>query len=120
MSGKLEDIGYELTKLWKHLTRQELCEQFGISDRSLYRYQSALGLDTKMQNPIKAGKPLSVFINTKDNQIVKKTFKGWQHFVVWSKAQSHPYRIISPETISMDYSRKIDEAKTFYQKMKGN
>lgn len=116
---KLEEIGYELTKLWKHLNRQEICEHFGISDRTLYRYQNSLGLDTKEQNPIKAGKPLSVYINTKDNQIKKQNFKGWQHFVVWSKAQSHPYRIISSDAITIDYSRKTEEAKTFYQKMKG-
>lgn len=117
--SKLDEIGYELTKVWNHLDRKEICEQFNISDRTLYRYQSALGLETKTQNPIKAGKPLSVFINTKDNQIKKQSFKGWKHFVIWSKSQSHPYRIISSETISIDYSKLTEEAKTFYQKMKG-
>ena len=115
--SKLEKIGFELSKMWKHLTREELCEQFKISDRSLYRYQSILGLDSKVQNPIKAEKELSVYINTPDNKVEKKTFKSWQHFVVWAKSQSHPIRITEKEVINIDYSKYTDEAKRFYETM---
>lgn len=115
--SKLQEIGFELSKMWQHMTREELCEQLNISNRTLYRYQSMLGLETKAQNPIKAEKEMFVFINTKDNKVKKQTFKSWNHFAIWSKAQSHPFRITDKEVINIDYSKQTDEAKKFYKEL---
>jgi len=116
--AKFKEIAYELSKMWKYLTREEIRDYFGISDRSLYYYQSTLGLKKEMQTPLKAGKSMSVYINTKDNQIKKQTFKSWEHFAAWSKAQAHPYIISEPNVINMDYNRVTEEAQRFNKLLK--
>ena len=113
--SRFKEIGYELSKLWKYLTRQELCEYFGISDRTLYRYQSKLELDKTNQEVIKSNKNISIYINTPDNKVKRQTFKSWQHFVVWTKAQSHPFVITEPNVINIDYKKLTSDAKRFYQ-----
>ena len=111
--GKFEEIAYELKKTWNYLTREELCDYFGISDRSLYRYQSKLELTKETQKPLKANQTVPIYINTPDNKVKKQTFKSWQHFVVWAKAQSHPFVISDGNVINMDYKRTTDEARKF-------
>ena len=34
--GRLEEIAYELKNLWSYLTRQELSEYYGVSERTLF------------------------------------------------------------------------------------
>lgn len=118
--GKLEEIGYELAKTWKYLTRQEICDYFGISDRTLYRYQDKLNLTKEMQtNPLKAAKyGVSIIMNTPDNKVKQQNFKSWEHFAVWTKAQAHPYRITEKNIVNIDYSKITDEAKQFLQSIK--
>ena len=115
--AKLEEIAYELSKLWNYHTREELCEYFNISDRTLYRYQSKLELNKVTQKPIKAKNSLSVYLNTKDNKVKKQDFKSWLHFVAWSKAQPHPYRISDGNVINIDYSKLTEDAKNFLKSL---
>lgn len=118
--GKFEEIAYGLTKVWDYLTREEICDWFGISDRSLYRYQSQLELRKESQKPITKSNSMSVpiYINTPDNKVKKQTFKSWEHFVLWSKSQEHPYRITDGNIINIDYNSLTEDAKKFRRKLK--
>lgn len=115
--GKLKEIAYELTKSWEHMSREDLCEYFGVSDRTLFRYQSKLGLGTNNLESMETTNPIKVFINTSDNKIKNQTFKNWQHFAVWTKAQSHPFVISEGNVINMDYKKVIPEAKKLLAKL---
>ena len=117
--GRFEEIAYGLTKVWDSLTRQEICEWFGISDRSLYRYQTMLQLRKETQKPItKSNSVVPMYINTPDNKVQKKQFKSWDHFVLWTKSQEHPYRITDSNIIDIDYKKLTEEAKKVRQRLK--
>lgn len=113
--SRLEQIAYELKNLWKYLTRNEICEYFNITDRTLYNYQKKLNLPKNESIEMKVSKPITVYMNTEDNKLRKQVFKNYKHFVVWSKAQSHPFKIIDQNSISIDYTRVTPEAKEYMQ-----
>ena len=46
--GRLEEIAYELKNLWSYLTRQELSEYYGVSERTLFTYSKKLNLPKKI------------------------------------------------------------------------
>lgn len=133
MAGKLKEIAYELSKLWKYLTRQELCMYYGVTDRTLYNYQNKLGLDKKkglleerqdLERLYNSKDCVTLYVQNRPNNFKKITFKNWQHFVVWSKAQSHPMRIDTMKkngktyTICrMDLDRKIPQAIEYEKAM---
>lgn len=133
MAGKLKEIAYELSKLWNYLTRQELCDYYGVTDRTLYNYQKQLGLDKK-KGLLEERQDLEKLYNSKDcvilyvqngpNNYKRTVFKNWNHFAVWSKAQAHPMAIDTMEkngktyTICrMDLNRKIPQAIEYEKAM---
>ena len=106
--SRLDEISDELKKLWTKLSRQELCEYYEITDRTLYNYQNKLGLPKKGNEKLSTvTNPIVVFMNKSNNETKKQVFKNWEHFVIWSKAQSYSYRIISSNEIHIDYSKKL-------------
>ena len=46
--GRLEEIAYELKNLWSYLTRQELSEYYGVSERTLFTYSKKLNLPKRL------------------------------------------------------------------------
>ena len=96
--SKLVSIAWELKNLWEHLTRQELSEYYGISERTLYTYSKQLNLpkkiDRAVDNPITktaADNPVEVWIHNKEEKnFTRHLFRNWLQFVFWTKAQSHP------------------------------
>ena len=90
-------IAYELKTLWGFLTRKELSEYYGVSERTLYTYSKMLQLPKKNdRNHIvqkqKGLSSLPVEIHVKNPQTniyEKKVFPDWGHFALWTKAQSH-------------------------------
>ncbi len=132
-TSKLHTIGYELSNLWNHLSRIELCEYFNISRRTLYTYSQKLNLPKKVDKVVKATEtenPLNVYISNpaKSSKSLKsykrQTFNSWEKFAIWSKAQRHPFRIDTLEknnktyvTINMDTNTIVSEAEKFETKM---
>ena len=117
--GRFEEIAYELAKVWNSLTREEIRDWFDISDRSLYRYQNMLQLRKETQKPItKSNSVVPMYINTPDNKVQKKQFKSWEHFVLWTKSQEHPYTITDSNIINMDDSKLTEDARKFRQRLK--
>ena len=118
MASKLKDIAYELKNLWGYLSRKELCEYYNITDRTLYNYQNKLELPKKLNSdPIKEDKPISVLVN-RNGKYEKQTFKNWQHFAVWEKAQSHSIKIDSVNKkgqsyITCDFLAKRKDAEQY-------
>lgn len=96
--SKVVSIAWELKNLWEHLTRKELSDYYGVSERTLYTYSKQLNLPKKIdkvvENPITntaADNPVEVWIHNKEEKkYSKQTFKNWLQFVFWTKAQSHP------------------------------
>ena len=116
--SKLRGIAFELKNLWSYLTRQELCEYYSITDRTLYNYQNKLSLPRKINEQAKKGdRTISIYV--KDNGKYKKQcFKSWEHFVVWEKAQSHSIKLDSinkdgKSYITCDFLQKRKEAKQY-------
>ena len=69
--SKLRGIAFELKNLWSYLTRQELCEYYSITDRTLYNYQNKLSLPRKINEQAKKGdRTISIYV--KDNGKYKK------------------------------------------------
>lgn len=121
--SKLVEVAFELTKLWNYLTRQELCNYFNISGRTLYTYSKKLNLPKKIDTE----QITETTYNNKDNIILyvsqpnknykKQIFKNWEHFTIWAKSQSHPFRLDTIEkngkkymVAKMDRTREIKEA----------
>lgn len=116
---KLKEIAYELKNLWQYLTRQELSEYYGISQRTLFTYSKKLELPKKIDRNIqqKTGTPVELWIR-KDNKYVKQTFKNWEHFTKWQNAQSRCIRINSKNEngknyIICDFLNKKPEAEKY-------
>lgn len=88
MSSKVLQIAYELKNLWSYLTRQELSEYYGISERTLFTYSKKLNLPKKVDRNVvpKVGTPVHLWVNTND-RYEEYTFKNWEHFATWQKAQ---------------------------------
>ena len=113
--SKLEEIAYELKNLWQHLSRQELCEYYDVTERTLCNYKNKLNLPKNNCKGLTTTNPISVYINTPDNSIKKQIFKSWNHFVIWSKAQSHPFVISDQNVINIDYNRETLDAQKYRQ-----
>lgn len=92
--SRLEEIAYELKNLWGYLTRKELSEYYGVSERTLFTYSKKLDLPKKIDRnvPERKGDPVNIWIH-KDNKYIKQTFKNWEHFTKWEKAQPRSMRI---------------------------
>lgn len=115
--SKLLNIAWELKNLWSYLTRQELSEYFGVSERTLFTYSKKLELPKKIDKDIepKTGEPVNVWVYNKDKKkYVRTTFRNWEHFVVWQRAQSHPIHL---DTIEKD-GHKYVICKFFENKTK--
>ena len=99
--SKVLGIAWELKNLWNYLTRKELSDYYGVSERTLYTYSKQLNLPKKIDKvtePIHQEQNVSIWVYNKDTKKYKKMlFKNWDHFVVWSKAQSYPITIDSME-----------------------
>ena len=105
--SKVLDIAWELKNLWNYLTRKELRDYYGVSERTLYTYSKQLNLPKKIDRvtePIHQEQNVFIWNYDKDtNKYKKMTFKNWDHFVVWSKAQSYPITIDSMERDGQRY-----------------
>lgn len=111
---KMDRIAFEFSKLWKYLTKDELCEYFDITTPTFNKYQTRLKLDKQDKRTLTSSKhQIEVTVNTYDNKKQKRTFKSWEHFTVWTKAQAHPIRITDKDNINIDYTRWTDEAKQY-------
>lgn len=117
--GKLEEIAYELKNLWTYLTRQELAEYYGISERTLFTYSKKLNLPKKIDKNIqvKTGTPVDLWIH-KDKKYVRQTFKNWEHFTKWQNAQSRNIKIDTmtrngKNYVICDFMSKKPEAKLY-------
>lgn len=120
---KLKEIAYEFKNLWQYLTRQELSEYYGVSQRTLFTYSKKLNLPKKIDRnlPQKTGTPVELWIH-RDNKYVKQTFKNWEHFTKWQSAQSRCIRIDSKNKdgknyIICDFLNKKPEAKLYESKL---
>lgn len=93
--SKLLNIAWELKNLWDHLTRHELSEYFGVSERTLFTYSKKLDLPKKIDKTVEETiEPVNVWVfNKETHKYTRTTFKNWQHFVVWQKAQPHPIQL---------------------------
>lgn len=121
--SKVLDIAWELKNLWNYLTRKELSDYYGVSERTLYTYSKQLNLPKKIDRATDLiQQEQNVFIwnfDKETNKYKKMTFKNWDHFVVWSKAQSYPITIDSMEKDGHRYvtckhlSTKIKEAEEY-------
>ncbi len=116
---KLLEIAYELKNLWTYLTRQELSEYYGISERTLFTYSKKLNLPKKIDRNIiaKTGKPVDLWIH-RDHKYVKQTFKNWEHFTKWQNAQSRAIKIDTMNKngksyVICDFLQKKQDAKTY-------
>ena len=116
--SRLKGIAFELKNLWSYLTRQELCEYYDITDRTLYNYQNKLQLPRKINEEAKKPeKDVCIWIN-ENGKYRKQSFKSWEHFVIWQKAQSHSIKIDSitrsgKSYITCDFLQKKKEAKLY-------
>lgn len=115
---KLEEIAYEFKNLWQHLSRQELCEYYNVTERTICNYKNKLNLSKNICKGLKVSNPLSVYVNTPDNKTKKQTFKSWNHFVIWSKAQGHPFKIVDGNKINIDYTEDIEDARKYKELLK--
>ena len=121
--SKLEEIAYELKNLWGYLTRKELSDYYGVSERTLFTYSKKLELPKKIDKNVveKTGKPVDLWIH-KDNKYVRQTFKNWEHFTKWEKAQSRSIKIGTLEKdgksyVTCDFLNKKPEAVKYEQSL---
>lgn len=117
--GRLEEIAYELKNLWSYLTRQELSEYYGVSERTLFTYSKKLNLPKKIDRNVqeKTGKPVELWIH-KDHKYVRQTFKNWEHFTKWTNAQSRSICINTmtrngKNYVTCDFLNKKEDAKKY-------
>lgn len=121
--SKIAEIAFELTKLWTYLTRQELCNYFDISGRTLYTYSKKLNLPKKVdteqiaENAYNNKQNVILYVSQPNKNYKRQIFKNWEHFVIWSKSQSHPFRLDTIEkngkkymVAKIDRTREITEA----------
>lgn len=94
--SKLKSIAYELKNLWTYLTRQELCAYYDVSERTLCNYKNKLGLPKNISTETKIDKPVKIYIK-EGNSYNPQSFKSWEHFAIWEKAQSHSIKIDTVE-----------------------
>ena len=94
--SKLKQIAFELTQLWSNFTRQELCDVFHISSKTLYRYSKELNLPKKIdkvtQEKINPKEQVCLWIKQEPQS---KTFKrtafkisSWYRFWKWNSWNS--------------------------------
>ena len=117
--SRLEEIAYELKNLWSYLTRQELSEYYGVSERTLFTYSKKLDLPKKIDKNVvpKTGNPVSIWIH-QGNKYVRQDFKNWEHFTKWEKAQSRSIRINTMEKngnsyVTCEFLNKKPEAEAY-------
>lgn len=117
--SRLEEIAYELKNLWGYLTRKELSDYYGISERTLFTYSKKLELPKKIDKNVveKTGKPVNIYVN-RDGKYIRQTFKNWEHFTKWEKAQSRSIKIDTLEKngnkyVTCDFLGKKEDAKQY-------
>lgn len=90
-ANKLGEIAYELKNLWNSLSRQELCDYYGVTDRTLYNWQKILNLPKNTNEAKAVTNPITVYVQKEDSKTYGKTiFKDWDHISNWFKAQKYP------------------------------
>ena len=115
--SKLKQIAFELTQLWSNFTRQELCDVFHISSKTLYRYSKELNLPKKIdkvtQEKINPKEQVCLWIKQEpQSKTFKRTaFKNWQQFSTWTKAQSRPIKIDVLEQNGKRYTTCVFNSK---------
>jgi len=121
--SRLEEIAYELKNLWGYLTRKELSDYYGISERTLFTYSKKLELPKKIDKNVveKTGQPVNIYVN-RDGKYIKQTFKNWEHFTKWEKAQSRSIQIGTLEKngnkyVTCDFLNKRPEAIKYEQSL---
>lgn len=98
VASKLESITHELKILWNYLTRQELSEYYGVTERTLYNYKKKLNLSNtpgqgvtvpNMKKTYSSKDKVEIWIHDGTNKYKKTTFQNWEHFSVWSKTHKN-------------------------------
>lgn len=116
--SRLKGIAYELKNLWESFTRQELCDYYDITSRTLYTYSKKLDLPKKIDKNIQNEENKVELWLHKNDEYQKQTFRNWDQFAKWSKAQSCNIRIGShiedgKNYVTCDFLNKKEEAKIF-------
>ena len=116
--SRLKGIAFELKNLWGYLTRQELCEYYNITDRTLYNYQNKLNLPRKINEQAKKADNIINLWVQEDGTYKQKCFKNWEHFVIWQKAQPCSIKIdtmtkAGKSYVICDFLQKKQEATQY-------